>query len=572
MDNLISSVLVSVLLLNSGSIPSAYSLGQESAGATPTMAVDTALRETPGVPVEVDGRPILWIHTALVGITPEERAASIRQRILAVARRENLPLDVIHAEDQSAWTDILAGQEIIMEITEAEARAVGNSRTHLGQEYVEIIRQAVTNYRKEHTWRNLLRGVINSLMATALLFLALFVFFRLRLVVRNKIQNWVDGTMERSRVARYFGVPALGIGTVLFLIFIVALLQVYAAFVLGSFPSTRYAAFRMNRWVMSELTTILLDFWNYLPNLAIVAAIVVTTHYLIKLNSYVFKEIQEGRLRVRGFYPDWAEPTAKLVRLLIVAAAMVVIFPYLPGSNSPAFRGISVFLGVLLSLGSTSAMAHAVSGTILTYMRSFNVGDFVRIGDTVGDVVEKTLLVTRVCTQKKEIVTIPNGSVLGGVVVNYSAKARKGGVIFHTCVSIGYNAPWKKVHELLISAALATKDIVDTPEPFVLQSHLDDFYVSYELNAFTRRPENMQIIYSDLHQNIQDKFNTGGIEINSPHYTYLRDGNRPAMPDEYVPKDYRVPTFGVHEVRESEPAHPAKGPMGSRTTQHRQDS
>ena len=302
MGNLLSrNVLVCVLLLNFPSISPAYRLGQESASATRSMEADTALREIPGVPVEIDGRPILGIHTALAGITPEERAASIRQRILAVARRENLSPDAIHAEDHGAWTDILAAQEVIMEVTEAEARAVGNSRTQLGQEYVEIIRQTVNNYRKEHTWRNLLRGLINSLMATVVLFLLLLVFFRLRLVVRNKIQNWVYGTAERSRVARYFGVPVLGVGTVLFLIFVVALLQVYAAFVLGSFPSTRYAAFQMNRWVMSELTTILFDFWNYLPNLAITAAIVVTTHYLIKLNSYVFKENQEGRLRVRGF-------------------------------------------------------------------------------------------------------------------------------------------------------------------------------------------------------------------------------------------------------------------------------
>jgi small-conductance mechanosensitive channel len=234
-----------------------------------------------------------------------------------------------------------------------------------------------------------------------------------------------------------------------------------------------------------------------------------------------------------------------------LAATAVVIFPF-PGSNSPAFRGISVFLGVLLSLGSTSAVAHGVAGTILTYMRSFSVGDFVKIGDAVGEVVEKTLLVTRVCTQKREIVTIPNGSVLGGVVVNYSAEARKGGVIFYTKVSIGYNAPWRKVHELMISAALSTRDILESPEPFVLQSSLDDFYVSYELNAFTNHPENMQRIYSDLHQNIQDKFNEGGTEINSPHYTSLRDGNRVAMPDEYVPKEYKEPAFGVREVRNHE--------------------
>jgi small-conductance mechanosensitive channel len=185
-------------------------------------------------------------------------------------------------------------------------------------------------------------------------------------------------------------------------------------------------------------------------------------------------------------------------------------------------------------------------------MRSFHVGDFVRIGDTLGEVVERTLLVTRIRTQKKEIVTIPNGSVLGGIVVNYTSEARHRGVIFYTKISIGYSTPWRKVHELLIDAALSTKDVLQSPRPFVLQPNLEDFYVAYELNAFTDHPENMQVIYSDLHQNIQDKFNEAGIEITSPHYTSLRDGNRIAIPEDYIPKDYKEPAFGVRHLREAE--------------------
>jgi small-conductance mechanosensitive channel len=240
------------------------------------------------------------------------------------------------------------------------------------------------------------------------------------------------------------------------------------------------------------------------------------------------------------------------MRVLIVAAAAVVAFPYLPGSESPAFKGISVFLGVLLSLGSTSAMAHGVAGTILTYMRAFQVGDFVRIGTEVGEVLEKTLLVTRIRTQKNEIVTIPNGTVLGGVVVNYSAEAKNEGVIFHTTVTIGYAAPWRQVHELLISAALATDDILHDPPPFVLQTALNDFYVAYELNAYTDKPRNMLDVYSVLHQNIQDKFNEAGVEINSPHYTSLRDGNQTTIPDSYLPGDYKSPVFEIQEVNGSE--------------------
>src|SRR4029077_13639435 len=246
---------------------------------------------------------------------------------------------------------------------------------------------------------------------------------------------------------------------------------------------------------------------RYIPNLLLILFICLVTSYLIKLNQYIFRKISAKRVTIPGFFPDWAEPTAKLVRVLIIAGAAIAVFPYLPGSQSPAFKGISVFLGVLLSLGSTSAVAHGVAGTILTYMRAFQVGDFVRIGNDVAEVVEKTLLVTRICTQKREVVTIPNGTVLGGVGVNYSAEAKQKGVIFHTTVTIGYSAPWRKVHELLLAAALFTDDVLHDPPPFVLQTALNDFYVAYELNAYTAKPSDMLHTYSVLHQNIQDRFN-----------------------------------------------------------------
>lgn len=516
-----------------------------------------------GKPIEIDGRPILYVYTSTAGISPEERAASIEHKILDAAHNRSLPVELIRAEDRGVWTDILAGNETVMGITEGEAKAVGQPRGQLGAEYSEIIRRTVTRYREEHTWRRLIRGLIETGIATAILLSAIFLLVRIRRVVQTTTRNWIRRTEKEFatrvvllRFARFLTLPFFGLATLLFFAVVLAFLKFYIVFVLGSFASTRYTSIQINGWIVSELSELFQHFWNYLPNLAIAIVIGVAAHYLIRINKYVFREIQEGTLEVHGFYSDWAVPTAKLVRLLILAATAVVIFPYLPGSSSPAFRGISVFLGVLLSLGSTSAVAHGVAGTILTYMRSFNVGDFVKIGDTLGEVVEKTLLVTRIRTQKNEIVTIPNSSVLGGIVVNYTAEARKQGVIFYTRVSIGYRVPWTTVHELLISAALATTDVLKSPAPFVLQSSLDDFYISYELNAFTRRPQNMQYIYSELHQNIQNKFNERGVEIMSPHYAALRDGNRTSIPDGYVPSDHREPAFAFREVSRSE--QPAK--------------
>jgi small-conductance mechanosensitive channel len=516
---------------------------------------DSIVIENNGSPVEIDGKPVLLIYAPIAGFTPGDRASAIQQRIIALSRDTNIAIAAIHAEDRGTWTEILAGNNRIMGITEGDAKAAERPRVELAEEYTEVLRLVVKQYREDHTWRRYWRGIFYAALASVCLVVLLVFLFFVRRSAGSRIERWLarreaEGTPVpvALRLRRYLGPPFTALFRTLFWIVGLALLQSYLAVVLRFFPSTRYASYRITNLLFSEFAAFGKSCLGYIPNLLLILCICLVTSYLIKVNKYVFQEISNQRVTIRGFYPDWAEPTAKLTRTLILAAAAIVVFPYLPGSESPAFKGISVFLGVLLSLGSTSAVAHAVAGTILTYMRAFQVGDFVRIGNDVGEVIEKTLLVTRICTQKKEVVTIPNSTVLGGVVVNYSAEARQKGVIFHTTVTIGYNAPWRQVHELLISAALATEDVLRDPAPFVVQTALNDFYVGYELNASTVNPKNMQTIYSRLHQNIQDKFNEAGVEINSPHYTSLRDGNRTTIPDAYLPANYCNPVFEVQEV------------------------
>jgi len=511
--------------------------------------------ENPGAPVEVDGRPILIVYAPIGGFTPRERAAAIGQRIVSLGEHRDTPIEAIHIENRATWTEILAGNDRIMGITDADAKEAERGRAELAAEYTEIIRQVVKQYRDDHTLKNLLRGMMYAVLATATCLVLIFGLFWIRKKVRRRLEARLSpagtgrpGQILGTGIGRYLGRPLLVISRAAFWIVVLAVLQAYGTVVLRFFPSTRYTSYQVTNWLFSELASFGRTIIDYTPNLILLAFICLITSYLVKVNEYIFGELRDGKLSIRGFYPDWAAPTAKLFRALILIASVIVAFPYLPGSESPAFKGISVFVGVLLSLGSTSAMAHAVAGTILTYMRAFQVGDFVRIGSEVGEVTEKTLLVTRVCTQKNEVVTIPNGTVLGGVVVNYSAEARKGGVIFHTVATIGYSAPWRQVHELLISAALATQDVLHDPPPFVLQTALNDFYVSYELNAYTAKPRNMLIIYSTLHQNIQDKFNEAGVEINSPHYASLRDGNGTTIPQSYLAKDYRRPAFEVRHI------------------------
>jgi small-conductance mechanosensitive channel len=326
---------------------------------------------------------------------------------------------------------------------------------------------------------------------------------------------------------------------------VLVLLYFYLPLVFSFFPWTRGLATTLFGYIVSPLKVVWLAFVSYLPNVFFIGVILFVTHYIIKFIRLIFTEIGKGTITFPGFYRDWAGPTYKIIRFLVIAFAIVVILPYLPGSGSDAFKGVSVFFGVLFSLGSASSIANIVAGVVLTYMRAFDVGDRVKIADTIGDVVEKTLLATRIRTIKNVDITIPNAMVLGSHIINFSSSAQNRGLILHTGVTIGYDVPWKKVHELLINVARSTQNILAEPAPFVLQTSLDDFYVSYELNAYTDKPNIMAKIYSELHQNIQDKFNEAGIEIMSPHYSAMRDGNMTTIPESYLPKSYQAPSFRI---------------------------
>jgi small-conductance mechanosensitive channel len=326
---------------------------------------------------------------------------------------------------------------------------------------------------------------------------------------------------------------------------LIALAYFYTTLLFSLFEFTKTWSSTLIEYILKPLGVVLVAFINFLPNLFFIVVIVFVTRFVIKFIKLFFLEVEKGSITLPGFYLEWARPTFKIVRFLIIAFAAVMIFPYLPGSSSYAFRGISIFLGVLLSLGSVSAVANIVAGVVLTYMRPFKIGDRVRIADTIGDVVEKTLLVTRVRTIKNVDVTIPNAMVLGSHIINFSSSAQERGLILHAAVTIGYDAPWRRVHELLTAAAEATDHILKEPKPFVLQTSLDNSYVTYELNAYTDQPNLMTTIYSELYQNIQDKFNEAGVEIVSPQYSAVRDGNKIAIPEDYLPKNYSAPAFRI---------------------------
>lgn len=330
----------------------------------------------------------------------------------------------------------------------------------------------------------------------------------------------------------------------------ILLILIYLTGVFSVFPQTRGVVTNTLTSIFQTIEKGWQGFVGYLPSLLSLVVIIVITYYGLKLIRFLFNEVEKGTITLSGFHSEWAIPTYQLVRFLVIALALVLAFPYLPGSSSPAFQGVSVFIGLLFSLGATSVVANIVSGVVLTYTRAFHVGDRVKIADTIGDVIEKGLLITRIRTIKNVEISIPNGMVMGSHIINYSVVSQEHGLILNTTITLGYDIPWRLIHETLIKAAQATNGILAEPRPFVLQTSLDDFYVSYEINAYTEQPNKMAVIYSDLHQNIQDFCNEAGIEILSPHYGALRDGNPSTIPSDYLPKDYQAPPFQIKMNRD----------------------
>ncbi|MDR2484065.1 MAG: mechanosensitive ion channel family protein [Treponema sp.] len=273
-------------------------------------------------------------------------------------------------------------------------------------------------------------------------------------------------------------------------------------------------------YILNPLMDTGLAIINYIPNLITIVVIVLIAQYAIRSLKFFTEQIERKKLVVTGFYSDWARPTFNILRVFLYAFMVIVVYPYLPGSDSAVFQGVSVFVGIIFSLGSSSAIGNLVAGVVITYMRPFKIGDRIKINNIIGYVVEKSAIVTRLRTTKNEYVTFPNQTVLTSSIINYnfSSGEKEDGLILYADVTVGYGIPWRQVHELLTAAALKTAHVREIPKPFVLQTALDDYYCRYQINAYTKEIGKILAIYSELYQNIQDEFTAANIDLTSPHY------------------------------------------------------
>jgi len=381
-------------------------------GAAPRASTPPAPHPVAEAPVFLNDHALFSVQGVL-SFTAQARADAIRQRIEALSKDVNVKPNSLTLSDLNGSTDIVAGDLVVMSVTNEDAQTAGKTRQQLAKDYMQRIDAALETSRHAYSLKSLIVGGVYALLATALLILLLRLLSAIFQKIYKTLDLWRGTFIPSLRIQKFELLPAnritdfaIGIARLVRLALTLVLLYSFTSLVLGFFPWTRNYSHALLDYVLSPLRVVGVAITDYLPNIFFVVIILFIARFVIKFVHLLFTQIEKETITLHNFYPEWAQPTYKIVRTLILALTVVAAFPYLPGSKSPAFRGVSIFLGVLVSLGSTSAVANMVAGIILTYMRAFKIGDRVKISDTVGDVMEKTLLVTRVLTIKNVEVTI----------------------------------------------------------------------------------------------------------------------------------------------------------------------
>ncbi|SNR61346.1 mechanosensitive ion channel family protein [Flavobacterium sp. ov086] len=506
-----------------------------------------------GYPVSPFKDTLFYVYNKVGSFSAESRANAITEKIRKLYEDSFFEKDSIAIVPSDISQDIMYKNDfVIMSVLDIDGKSENQTAAYIAKRNLNLIKRAII-YQNENYSMLPKRLGYTALLVLIIGFILYFVgkiFNRLKLYILKNSDRYFKGftynniSILSPQKQQFLLMKLYGFikGITLILIVYLSLPVLFSIF-----PATEAYTTTLLRWILSPAKLAVMGFVGFLPSLVTIIVIVIIFKYAIKVIRFFFDEIKKENIKIDGFYSDWAMPTFNIIRLLMLAFMVVIIFPYLPGSDSPIFKGVSVFVGVLFSLGSSNAIANMVAGLVITYMRPFKIGDFIKIGDVSGEVIEKTALVTRIRTPKFEDITIPNATVLSSTSTNYSSNTKhaNNGLLIHTTVTIGYDVPWAAIHKALIDAALKTEMIEQTPPPFVLQTSLDDFYVSYQVNVYTKEPTKQPRIYSSLHQNIQDSFNAAGIEIMSPHYNALRDGNTTTIPENYLKKDYEPPTFNV---------------------------
>jgi small-conductance mechanosensitive channel len=473
--------------------------------------------------LKIQNRPIVTMRGTMLGYTPKQRVEAAEARIqLLIERGETHPVSAV-ARPEGMMVRI--GEKGVFFVTPTDINELaGEGIDEVGNRTVQNLTQALKEVDEATHGELLLRAIGLAVAATVILVLALAV---IRRVHRWLSAHLADVVGPRLKTLAIGGFTQHIEGIILFIRGVVGLtawalvtvsLYLWLTFSLTKFPYSRPWGEQLHHYMIDGIKAILLTVVDFIPGLVIVAVIFLITRFLARLARLFFDAIESGHVTVPGLYAETAQPTRRIVTVILWLFSLVMMYPYLPGSDSNAFKGVSVFVGLLLSIGSAGTVNQAVSGLMLMYSRALRVGDYVQIGETVGTVVALGMFSTRIRTPWGEIVSLPNAVIVGTTTKNFSREEETGGALLTTTVTIGYNAPWRQVHAMLIEAAIRTKGLMKEPMPRVLQRSLSDYYVEYMLGARIAEPQTRVAVLDVLHRNIQDVFNEYGVQIMSPHY------------------------------------------------------
>lgn len=518
-------------------LKTAFSQTPESRRNEPKLPcpIDSNFQE--GKPVLAGSDTLFLIYSSRGGYSAADRAEMASAMLERLANEQKSGVDSVRVLTSERYADIMYGKHVVTTVTDEDALLLGLDKETVAAIYSPVIAARLSAMQHNHSFMELLKRA-------ALFILVIFIQYLLFKLTNYLFRKWRRRIFRFSKnrlrpivIHEYELLNTRRLGRIMLFLsnilrYAVLLIQLMFSvpLIFAIFPQTEKLALDIFLYILEPVKMVLRSMVAYIPNLFIIVVIWFCIKYIIKGIGFIAREIENEKLKINGFYPDWARPTFNIVRFLLYAFMIAMIYPYLPGSDSGVFQGISVFVGLIISLGSSTVIGNIIAGLVITYMRPYRIGDRIKLNDTVGNVIEKTPFVTRLRTPKNEVVTIPNSFIMSSHTVNYSASARQYGLIIHTTVTIGYDVPWQQVHQLLINAARMTIGVLEQPKPFVLETELQDYYPCYQINAYIKDADLQGQIMSDLLQNIQDVFAQAGVEIMSPQYIATRDGNASTIP------------------------------------------
>ena len=482
-----------------------------------------------GRPIVFEKDTLYYLYTSYGPYDIDTRVKYVEEKLKELYNDPYFVADSIKIKPAGDYLSVMYNDKTITGISMVDALWENSSQTELAQRYANIIKNTIVKYKEQNSLKSVLIRLAELLLVLFIAFILVWAINRLFDFLKKITLNSEHRFLTSIRIRNYDFIKKPGIIkalvkllAILRIVFLLFLLITIIPLIFDIFPSTQYLSKIIVQWISEPIKNVGIAIIGYLPHLFYIVIIAVITRYVLKILRFFALEIERGILKIKGFHPEWAHTTYVLARMMLWVLALVIMFPHLPGSDSDAFKGISIFLGVLISLGSSSAISNAIAGIVISYMRPFQVGDWIKSGEIIGAVIEKNALVTRLKTINNEDITIPNSAILSGATMNFTSIGKEIGLALNVQVKVRYDYSDNLVEELLIEAALKTNGISPKPHPYIFQISLSELNAVYELNAYTFHPENMYFIKSDLTKNIQSTFRQANIEIFSTQYVEIR--------------------------------------------------